>query len=104
MVNMLRYRVRVLICPSLASLTPAKHAPCGELNSIFAPRHHPVGTLYDAAGAQGPWHLTVHFLSFPEAEILSCQDGETGKTLFFQSLKEAIIWAVFLKFHLNLVP
>jgi len=30
----------------------------------------------------------VHFLSFPEAEILSCQDEETGKTLFFQSLKE----------------
>jgi hypothetical protein len=34
-------------------------------------RHHPAGALYDAAGAKGPWQLTVHFLSFPEEHIIA---------------------------------
>jgi len=52
--------------------------------------HYPAGALYDAAGPQGPWQLTAHFLSFPEEELLACQDENAVKMVFFQAAKEAM--------------
>lgn len=74
----------------------AQHVPALDGRLWFEDRgspvrwHYPAGVLYDAANIKGPWHLTAHFLSFPESEILVCQDEASAKMVFFQAVKEAM--------------
>lgn len=53
--------------------------------------HWPIGVLFDLFGSTSklPWNLTVHFQSYPDDEILHCQDKEVIENHLINTLKEA---------------
>lgn len=53
--------------------------------------HYPVGVLYDlyANSELLPWNITVHFLGFPEEELLHYSSKDTVESHFMSVVKEA---------------
>ncbi|KAK3289754.1 Ubiquitin-like modifier-activating enzyme atg7 [Cymbomonas tetramitiformis] len=52
----------------------------------------PTGVLYDLLAKKRdlPWELTVHFRTFPDEVLLKCNDSQTVRAHFYNSLKEAM--------------
>jgi autophagy-related protein 5 len=53
--------------------------------------HYPIGVLFDlyCGPLSLPWNITVHFRGFPTSQLLRCQNLDTVKSYFLNSLKEA---------------
>jgi len=53
--------------------------------------HIPTGVLFDllCAEPERPWNLTVHFRGYPSGLLTPCDDEDTVKRSFINSLKEA---------------
>ncbi|KAK3263984.1 Ubiquitin-like modifier-activating enzyme atg7, partial [Cymbomonas tetramitiformis] len=49
----------------------------------------PTGVLYDLLAKKRdlPWELTVHFRTFPDEVLLKCNDSQTVRAHFYNSLK-----------------
>ncbi|CAL8471512.1 g11054 [Coccomyxa elongata] len=72
-------------------LPPGSNTPWFEYKRIPLPWQIPVGVLYDLLASENeqPWHLTVHFRSFPSDTLLRWDGDITLRAAFFNSLKEA---------------
>jgi autophagy-related protein 5 len=57
----------------------------------LACRHWPIGVLFDLYGhsAPLPWTVTVHFQSYPEDDLLHCEDKAVVESHVINALKEA---------------
>lgn len=53
--------------------------------------HYPVGLSKDLYCSEYdlPWHLTLHFKDFPEAELIRCNNKAAIKATFISAIKEA---------------
>jgi autophagy-related protein 5 len=62
-----------------------------EFNDLPLPWHLPAGALYDfkSNSKELPWHITVHFMGFPQEKLMKFSTNEELSWNFFNTLKEA---------------
>jgi len=71
-------------------LPPGEDQPWFDYRGLPLKWNLSIGALYDLlADEQTPWAITVHFRDFPSDVLLRCDEEETARSGFMNSLKEA---------------